>query len=349
MPKLALLDGDGFLHRIAASMEKILHGVSWVSPHSLVTFGKFQNYRAARICAEEREGELWQRREIGTFDEAVARLRATVNETLASVECKDMLFIVSGTRNFRDQIGTIRKYKGNRDVTARPALLGQLREWAEREYVGLITTDNMEADDLISIIARDEKDTVVVSNDKDLKQVPGHHYNWVTKERVYINEVYARQVLYKQILTGDPGDNIVGCWGVGPEKASKVAAEWVEQNWGDEIIWVDMVDMFHNSRARSGCPYKDKDAEDVAEEMYKLVHLLEYYEEADDILRDMYKPQSQGLVCQNKNNRLKGLERIRNKNGSNQEKDTSQSAPSVEEAVKKDSGQSAPSATVSGT
>lgn len=340
MSKVALIDGDGFLYRMAASVEKMVHGVSWTSPQSLLAFGRFENYRAARATAEERSGELWQRKEIGTIDQATARLRAAVNETMGQTGCSTLLFVVSGTRNFRDQIGTIRKYKGNRDSTARPILLGELREWAEREYKGYLTTDNMEADDLISIIAREEDDdkNVIVSNDKDLRQVPGYHYNWVTGEREYISTVTAKQNLYKQVLLGDPGDNIVGCWGVGPAKAAAIAQEWIEEGWSDALIWGDMVGHFDASREVSGCPYKDLDGDEVAEEMYQLVHLLEYYEEASDILKELYK-------CQTNKNKNQIEERIEKRNGNHQESATSKCAPSAQGTEQKESGQSAPSAT----
>jgi len=281
--RIAALDGDGFLYRIAASMEKVKYGV--FTPKGFTEFGSAKEARECRDNSHNVSPHVWTRREVGTLDEAIARLRMAVNKAMMLTEASELLFIVSGPRNFRDQIGTIRKYKGNRDSTARPILLGDLREWAGNEYDGFMESDNMESDDVISIMMTDNEDVIAVSNDKDLKQVPGHHVNWVTEIREYIDTDSASRNLYKQILTGDPGDNIVGCWGVGPQTASELVKEWKEGGLNEQMMWSYIVEEYEKSKKLKDCPYVDIAAEDVAEEMFLLVHLLEYKEEAEDILR----------------------------------------------------------------
>ena len=58
--------------------------------------------------------------------------------------------------------------------------------------------------------------------DKDLKMIPGHHYNWVTKKKEFINDADAIRFFYTQLITGDTTDNIVGIYGKGIQAANKI-------------------------------------------------------------------------------------------------------------------------------
>lgn len=58
--------------------------------------------------------------------------------------------------------------------------------------------------------------------DKDLNQLPGHHYNPVTDERYYVTEFEGLKSFYTQLLTGDRTDNIKGLDRIGPVKAAKI-------------------------------------------------------------------------------------------------------------------------------
>jgi 5'-3' exonuclease len=65
----------------------------------------------------------------------------------------------------------------------------------------------------------DNSNTVICTIDKDLKMVPGWHYNWNTDEKVFVTEVEGLRWFYKQCLTGDMTDNIKGLHGVGAKSA----------------------------------------------------------------------------------------------------------------------------------
>ena len=66
---------------------------------------------------------------------------------------------------------------------------------------------------------------VIVSLDKDLKQVPGLHYNFVKKEFDTVTPQQGLINFYTQFLVGDTSDNIRGCTGIGPVKARKAFEE----------------------------------------------------------------------------------------------------------------------------
>jgi len=132
---------------------------------------------------------------------------------------------LTGTTNFRTEVGVTAPYKGNRVDKPKPVKIPVIRDYLVDQY-GAIISDNEEADDLISIWATDYgDDACIVSIDKDFDQVQGWHYNFVKDNLYYVTEEEGIRFLYEQILTGDRVDNIIGLKGVGPVKAKKALAE----------------------------------------------------------------------------------------------------------------------------
>lgn len=132
---------------------------------------------------------------------------------------------LTGSNNFRHEIAKTAPYKGNR-VMAKPYHYQLLREYMERAW-GFEVIDGMEADDAIGIEAyRNEPDeTIIVSIDKDLNMIRGHHYNFVKEEKYFVTEEEAIRNFYLQILTGDKVDNIIGLSGIGPVKSKKLLVD----------------------------------------------------------------------------------------------------------------------------
>jgi hypothetical protein len=76
----------------------------------------------------------------------------------------------------------------------------------------------MEADDLLGI--NQTKDTIICTIDKDLRQVPGQHYNFVKDEIFTVSVQQGLLWFYTQMLTGDASDNVSGIRGIGIKKAT---------------------------------------------------------------------------------------------------------------------------------
>lgn len=153
---------------------------------------------------------------------ALARLSEFL-DNLHSMEGIDEVWgYLTGSNNFRNEIAKTAPYKGNR-VMAKPYHYQLLREYMERAW-GFEVIDGMEADDAIGIEAyRNEPDeTIIVSIDKDLNMIRGHHYNFVKEEKYFVTEEEAIRNFYLQILTGDKIDNIIGLDGIGPVKSKKL-------------------------------------------------------------------------------------------------------------------------------
>lgn len=138
---------------------------------------------------------------------------------------------LSGEGNFREKIATIQTYKGNRDPAAKPKYYDDIRKYMI-DHHDAETVDGMEAEDAASIAhyARKKRDTVLVGQDKDLLCVPGWHYNPVKGDLFYVSLPEANTYFWKQVLTGDRIDNILGIPGCGPKTADRlinpVAGDW---------------------------------------------------------------------------------------------------------------------------
>ena len=153
---------------------------------------------------------------------ALARISEFLDNLQAMDGIDEVWGYLTGSNNFRNEIAKTAPYKGNR-VMAKPYHYQLLREYMERAW-GFEVIDGMEADDAIGIEAyRHEPDeTIIVSIDKDLNMIRGHHYNFVKEEKYFVTEEEAIRNFYLQILTGDKVDNIIGLDGIGPVKSKKL-------------------------------------------------------------------------------------------------------------------------------
>ena len=135
---------------------------------------------------------------------------------------------LTGTGNFRENVATIRVYKGNRP-SSKPHHFTRVRDYLTK-FRGASIVEGMEADDAVSIEQYTSEwrqlepgNTIICSIDKDLDNTPGWHYNWIKDERYWIDETTASQNFYCQLLIGDTVDNIPGLYGVG--KSSKLLSD----------------------------------------------------------------------------------------------------------------------------
>lgn len=124
---------------------------------------------------------------------------------------------LTGKGNFRFKHATILPYKGNRDTVVRPTYFNEIRQLYVEAY-GAKVSSYMEADDLIGL-AQNE-DTIIVSTDKDLNMIPGWHNDFEAEKNYFVFELEGYKNFYKQMLLGDPSDNVLGLYGVG--KSSKL-------------------------------------------------------------------------------------------------------------------------------
>lgn len=126
---------------------------------------------------------------------------------------------LTGSTNFRKEVSE--NYKGNRKGE-KPVLLSFARDYILDNYISEVT-EGEEADDAIAIQATKlYPNAVIVSIDKDFKQVPCKLYNPNRREWLDIEAWDGLSFFYQQLLTGDRVDNIIGVNGLGPVKAAKL-------------------------------------------------------------------------------------------------------------------------------
>ena len=149
-----------------------------------------------------------------------------INEVFTWLDGERVLCF-SHTQNFRKDL--LWNYKANRKKQRKPVVLRPLKEWAIQNYNSLVVP-SLEADDLLGLHSRD---SIMVSIDKDLKTVPGQHYN-PNDIITGVYEITPDQAHYHhmmQTLCGDSTDVYQGCPFVGPKKAEKILDVPTEDMW----------------------------------------------------------------------------------------------------------------------
>lgn len=217
-----LIDGDCIAYRAAFASEKTKYLVS----STLTGYGEFDSHAEAKADAERTVGHIWSRKDVQPEDQALLIASVMIKDIVARYadENPEAQVYLSGVGNFRTARATRAEYKGNRAGTPRPTHLKAIRQQLVDR--GAIVSSGEEADDLMGIAATAAPEaSIICSIDKDLMQIPGRHYNFVTKEEVRVSPREAALNLYAQILSGDPVDNVPGLPGIGPVKARKLLAE----------------------------------------------------------------------------------------------------------------------------
>lgn len=171
-------------------------------------------YRTAFSARDEPEKQARQK-----VDEICNDLMCECHFPEEYVLGENTWFYLTGKGNFRNDLATIKVYKGQRPP--KPEHLPATRDQLIKHW-GAEVVDGQEADDAIGIKATElNGNCTIVSIDKDLLMIPGTHYNFVKQEWTEVSQEQGDYFFYKQLLTGDQVDNIQGVPGIGPKKAEK--------------------------------------------------------------------------------------------------------------------------------
>ena len=148
-------------------------------------------------------------------------VRMKLNKILKDTGAEDFKFYLTGSENYRKDV--LPSYKGNRADTRKPLILKPLKDWMIEVYKAVLR-EPFEADDLMGIRGSDGNDTIIVSEDKDLKTIPCRFFNPAHPEDgiITISESDADLMFLTQVLTGDAVDNYKGCPKIGPVKAQQI-------------------------------------------------------------------------------------------------------------------------------
>jgi DNA polymerase-1 len=188
-----LIDGDIFAYHAAAAVETV------------TDFGE-----QVAVTADKAEG-------VAAFDKMIVGFREKLDadEVVIALSCPTR-------RYFRHDF--LPTYKAGRGK--KPILLGTLKAHIAYAW-NAKTKPNLEADDVLGIMLTNPKlcpgEKIVVTLDKDLRTVPGLHWNPDKEDRAGpVHESAADYNHLLQTLVGDKTDGYAGLPGVGPVKAAKI-------------------------------------------------------------------------------------------------------------------------------
>lgn len=239
---VALFDWDGFVYRSAFATQQVVRHVTVVGGGDESHPQSFES--AADMKAWLEDNEL-------TKDDVLIEEELKVKPAGHAIRILKNLFVrshgylhadsaelyLTGKDNFRNML--FEDYKANRKGKPKPANFEEVRKYSIKQ-MGAEVIDGMEADDKLAIRAMEleaeGKEWVIVSNDKDMLTVPGHHYDPFKEVYQVVDPHEAAFNFYCQCLTGDSADNIPGIYKVGKVKAAAILEDaWDEKEMYDIV------------------------------------------------------------------------------------------------------------------
>ncbi len=227
-----LIDADSIIYKAGCANEKrsylILDGEHVVAE---VQYKK----DADEYVGEDLHLKIEFYKEAGPLSHTLSNIDNIMVRIVEHRRCDTYEVFISGKDNFRYEIDP--NYKGQRSQSTRPLQEKEIREYLMKQW-GAVVIDGMEVDDHVSIEAMKSPDTnVIVTIDKDLNNTPGWHYNYDTKKATFISDEEADLNFYRQLLSGDPTDNIKGVKGIGTGRAQDILPRPLTKERMCDIVW----------------------------------------------------------------------------------------------------------------
>ena len=143
----------------------------------------------------------------------------------------DLILFFSDSENFRKKI--LPEYKGHRN-RKKPCGYKRVINALRKEYK-VIIKPQLEADDSMGIYATKYPGNIIVSPDKDMRQIPGQLYNF--EEVFTVSKEEGAKWHLIQTMAGDQTDGYKGLEGVGVKRATALFEE-------KGYSWKTVVDAF---------------------------------------------------------------------------------------------------------
>jgi len=186
------------------------------------------DFFAYRTCASNETELDWGEDLItiaSNFQEVIRTFNSEIESLKRRFDSDNVTLYFSDTRNFRKEIDP--EYKGKR-TKRKPVGYKRLLQWAAEHYT-VVRYPKLEADDALGLECHlDPSDFVLISPDKDMKQIACRLYNGDVEATVTPEE--ADYWFWTQVITGDPVDGYKGIPGVGAVGAKKIL-DTAEDPW----------------------------------------------------------------------------------------------------------------------
>ena len=195
-----------------------------------------------------------------------------IDKCYEHTQSTDVKIYLGTDTNYRLDIAKTFGYKANRDKARRPQFYDAIRSRMINFY-GAKLVEGREAEDAVGIAAFEHEyydDYIVGAIDKDMRMIPGYHYNYAKETIEFIDPVQAARNFYMQLLTGDKSvDNIPGLY-----------------HLLDHDGLIKEANAFKGSRYKKKLKEKLNSTEDAVE-MYN--HVMDYYKEYGEVERNGYE------------------------------------------------------------
>ena len=162
------------------------------------------------------------------FSEAYTNVKRELSRIKSGYLDSEIILFFSDSINFRKSVD--KDYKGHRN-RKKPCGYKRVIHTLHDEY-RVIRMPTLEADDALGIYATSNDDCVIVSPDKDLKQIPGTLYNLI--ETFTIDKQAGWEWFLIQTLSGDSTDGYSGAPGFGIKTSTKFFTEY-GYNWNSVV------------------------------------------------------------------------------------------------------------------
>lgn len=174
--------------------------------------------------------EYW---EVLDGDGVKQEIDARLAEWMGMLRCSDCLLIFGSRENFRKRL--LPEYKAHRK-SKKPLGYFAIVDWCREEYQSVIVPA-LEADDVLGVLHTSPellnyRESVIVSNDKDMRTLPGLLYNPDHIDQMKPTLVSDREAwkwLGCQCLIGDTSDGYKGCPGIGAVKAEALIEAHIDE------------------------------------------------------------------------------------------------------------------------
>ena len=187
---------------------------------TLLIDGDLYLYRACAAAEEEINwgDDIWSL----STDLKVAKkiFQETIDACCEYLETGHFIICLSDRDNFRKEVDS--QYKGGRKKVRKPVGYSEMIKWIKNTYMWF-SEPMLEADDLMGIMgSAPNHNTIMVSDDKDMKSIPGRLYRPMSGELLTITRKEADFNFLTQALMGDSTDGYSGCPTVGAKTAEKI-------------------------------------------------------------------------------------------------------------------------------
>jgi len=264
----ALIDGDIIVYRAAFACQKTVY--THVPTGEFFTGKqKANDWLVETLDGPEKGVRAWIKEhwneedwEMEVIVEPINNLHFLINKFIEDIMKEtgavNYQVYLSPRKCFRHEIATVKEYKSGRPEG--PKLKHSARKFL-LDFYDATVPENLEADDAMGMAQTTT--TVICSNDKDLQQVPGRHYNFVTDEHMIVDMYEADCWFFTQLLSGDAVDAIPGLPGIADKKARKIVDEFA----GAHKELVEYVKQLYVDNY-------GPEGEEIMKEMAQLVYIL---------------------------------------------------------------------------